>query len=123
MSSCLPLLCSGSSPRSLWRVAARSHSQTHELCGCIFVGHTNADLDSVASAIGAAWLYDGEPARASEMDAETQHVLARWNVQPPAHIEDLMAERGQSRVCLVDFQQATQLHSAVAQEQASGHHT
>ena len=27
--------------------------------GCIFVGHTNTDMDSVASAIGAAHLFDG----------------------------------------------------------------
>ena len=27
--------------------------------GCLFVGHTNTDLDSVGGAVGAAELYDG----------------------------------------------------------------
>ena len=36
-----------------------------QLEGCVFVGHTNTDMDSVASAIGAAQLYKGAAARSA----------------------------------------------------------
>jgi len=40
---------------------------------CIFVGHINTDLDSVAGAIGAAELYGGVPA-VSQKDLNTEEV-------------------------------------------------
>ncbi|EKU21165.1 manganese-dependent inorganic pyrophosphatase, partial [Nannochloropsis gaditana CCMP526] len=44
----------------------RSTAVVNGLEGCIFVGHTNTDMDSVASAIGAAYLFNGTAARAEE---------------------------------------------------------
>jgi hypothetical protein len=39
-----------------------------ELSGCVFVGHTATDMDSIASAIGAAELFQGTAARASDIN-------------------------------------------------------
>jgi c-di-AMP phosphodiesterase-like protein len=39
-----------------------------ELHGCVFVGHTATDMDSIASAIGAAELFGGVAARASDIN-------------------------------------------------------
>ena len=49
-----------------------------ELAGAAFVGHIMTDLDSVAGAIGAAHLYGGVPARASDINTETQFALDTW---------------------------------------------
>jgi len=43
--------------------------------GCVFVGHTATDMDSIASAIGAAELFNGVPARASDVNSETEFAL------------------------------------------------
>ena len=59
----------------------------------VFVGHIMTDLDSIAGAIGAAELYGGVPARASEINTETQFALEHWGVDLPPPVEDLLAER------------------------------
>lgn len=43
--------------------------------GCIFVGHTNTDLDSIGSAIAGAELFDGVASRASDINSETEYAL------------------------------------------------
>lgn len=48
------------------------------LSGALFVGHLVTDLDSIGGAIGAAELYGGIPARASEINSETKFVLDLW---------------------------------------------
>ena len=53
----------------------------------IFVGHLVTDLDSIAGAIGAAHLYGGAPARASEINTETEFALNLWGVDLPPHVE------------------------------------
>ncbi|KAL3804917.1 hypothetical protein HJC23_006689 [Cyclotella cryptica] len=46
----------------------------------IFVGHLVTDLDSVAGAIGAAALYGGKAATASEVNSEMEFALKQWGV-------------------------------------------
>ena len=58
-----------------------------ELAGAAFVGHIMTDLDSVAGAIGAAHLYGGDPAIASEINTETEFALKEWGCALPATIE------------------------------------
>eukprot|EP00242_Pyramimonas_sp_CCMP2087_P005149 CAMPEP_0198198074 /NCGR_PEP_ID=MMETSP1445-20131203/1580_1 /TAXON_ID=36898 /ORGANISM="Pyramimonas sp., Strain CCMP2087" /LENGTH=464 /DNA_ID=CAMNT_0043867521 /DNA_START=149 /DNA_END=1543 /DNA_ORIENTATION=+ len=84
-----------------------------ELQGAIFCGHLVADLDSIAGAIGASILYGGTPARASEINSETQFALDHWKVKDIAYIEDLVQAEPDRAICLVDFQQKTQLHDCI----------
>jgi manganese-dependent inorganic pyrophosphatase len=79
----------------------------------IFVGHLVTDLDSIAGAIGAAHLYGGAPARASEVNTETSFALETWGVELPPTVESLLGERPERDVCLVDFQQQSQLNKAI----------
>ena len=49
------------------------------LKNAVFVGHLVTDLDSVAGAIGAAALYGGTPALASEVNSETAFALEYYS--------------------------------------------
>jgi len=61
------------------------------------VGHVNPDTDSIASAIGFAWLLresDGEnivAARAGALNQQTTWVLNRLNVEAPILLTDASA--------------------------------
>ena len=79
----------------------------------IFVGHLVTDLDSIAGAIGAAHLYGGTPARASEVNTETTFALETWGAPLPAPVDDLLRDRPDRNVCLVDFQQQSQLNKVI----------
>ena len=79
----------------------------------IFVGHLVTDLDSVAGAIGAANLYGGSAAVASAVNTETRFALDTWGATLPEPVETLLAERPDRNVCLVDFQQQSQLNPAI----------
>eukprot|EP01039_Chlorochromonas_danica_P004559 gene4559-4997_t len=83
------------------------------LSGAIFCGHLVTDLDSIAGAIGAAELYGGVPARASEVNSETAFALKLWGVEKPRPVEELLVEYPQAGVCLVDHQQTSQLNKAI----------
>lgn len=83
------------------------------LSGAIFCGHLVTDLDSIAGAIGAAELYGGIPARASEVNSETAFALKHWGVEKPRPIEELLVENPNAGVCLVDHQQTSQLNPAI----------
>lgn len=83
------------------------------LAGAIFCGHLVTDLDSIAGAIGAAELYGGTPARASEINTETIYALKHWGVPKPRPIEELLVEMPQAGVCLVDHQQTSQLNKSI----------
>ena len=95
-----------------------------QLQNAVFCGHLVADLDSIAGAIGAAQLYGGKPARASDINSETEFALQRWGISlddiPP--VEKVIAENGgdSARVCLVDFQQTHQLNPAIKESQIVG---
>ena len=88
------------------------------LVGAAFVGHLQTDLDSVAGAIGAALLYGGSPARASEVNSETAFALDYWKCELPPPIEELLAAAPARKVCLVDHQQTSQVHPAVLEANA-----
>jgi hypothetical protein len=85
----------------------------HQLADAIFCGHLVTDLDSIAGAIGAAELYGGIPARASEVNSETEFALKLWGVPKPRPIEELLNECPTAGVCLVDHQQTSQLNPAI----------
>jgi manganese-dependent inorganic pyrophosphatase len=58
------------------------------------IGHKNPDMDSIASAIGYAWLKlerDGiatKPARAGALNAQSKFALSRFETAPPVLLED-----------------------------------
>jgi manganese-dependent inorganic pyrophosphatase len=83
------------------------------LGGAIFCGHLVTDMDSIAGAIGAAELYGGVPARASEINSETAFALEEWGVEKPRPIEELLMELPTAGVCLVDHQQTSQLNKSI----------
>jgi len=90
------------------------------LQSAIFCGHLVTDLDSIAGAIGAAELYGGFPARASEVNSETQFALDTWKVAKPIPIEDALHAYPESGVCLVDHQQTSQLNKSIQVERIVG---
>eukprot|EP00854_Cymbomonas_tetramitiformis_P020737 gene20737-24854_t len=93
-----------------------------EIAGAIFCGHLVADLDSVAGALGAATLYGGTPARASEINDETRFALQYWDIDLDIvkPIEELVEAYPEKGICLVDFQQDTQLNSAISTKNIVG---
>ena len=66
--------------------------------GCLFVGHTNTDLDSVGGAVGAAELYDGRACIAQppqELNGEIMYAIsyARTGEKPDWAARDIEAWR------------------------------
>jgi len=86
----------------------------------VFVGHLVTDLDSVAGAIGAAALYGGVPALASEVNSETQFALDHWGVEKPRRLEDILKEQPDANICLVDHQQTSQMNPSIKAENIVG---
>lgn len=73
------------------------------------IGHQQPDTDTVCSALAYARLKqsqgaDAVPARAGDMNPETQFVLDSWDVQPPPLLEDATTER----LILVDHNEYSQ---------------
>jgi len=79
-----------------------------------------ADMDSIGGAIAGAYLYDGKPARASDINSETKFALEYWETKSPPPVEEIMAEGPDRSVCLVDFQQQTQLNKAIPMQNIIG---
>eukprot|EP00566_Odontella_aurita_P012298 CAMPEP_0113582486 /NCGR_PEP_ID=MMETSP0015_2-20120614/31945_1 /TAXON_ID=2838 /ORGANISM="Odontella" /LENGTH=485 /DNA_ID=CAMNT_0000487171 /DNA_START=177 /DNA_END=1634 /DNA_ORIENTATION=- /assembly_acc=CAM_ASM_000160 len=86
----------------------------------VFVGHLVTDLDSVAGAIGAAELYGGIPALASEVNSETAFALEKFGVEKPRTIEDILKENPEVDICLVDHQQTSQMNPSIHQDKVVG---
>lgn len=86
----------------------------------VFVGHLVTDLDSVAGAIGAAALYGGRAAVASEINSETEFALKEWGVEIPMRIEDVLKEEPNAKICLVDHQQTSQMNPAINPDSVVG---
>ena len=84
-----------------------------QLKGAFFCGHLMADLDSIAGAIGAAHLYGGRASRASGINSETKWALNKWKCEKPPTIEELLKEAPDNNICLVDFQQQSQLNPSI----------
>jgi manganese-dependent inorganic pyrophosphatase len=91
-----------------------------QLKGAVFVGHVVTDLDSIAGSIGGAELYGGTPARASEVNSETQFALDLWKVPTPPPIEEVLKCDADSKICLVDHQQTSQMNPAIQLENVVG---
>jgi manganese-dependent inorganic pyrophosphatase len=90
------------------------------LSDAIFVGHLMTDLDSIAGALGAAELYGGIAARASEINSETQFALNFWGLPPPLPIEILVECQPNAGICLVDHQQMSQVNKAIDPDRIVG---
>ena len=95
------------------RTEGEKETYLPQLKDAIFCGHLVTDLDSIAGAIGAAHLYGGVPARASDINTETQFALDTWKCDLPVPVEDLLAADPERSVCLVDFQQQSQLNPSI----------
>lgn len=80
------------------------------LSAAIFCGHLVTDIDSIAGSIGAAELYGGISARASELNSETKFCLEHWGATVPAPIEEVLEAYPKAGVCLVDHRQTSQLN-------------
>ena len=90
------------------------------LSGAYFVGHLVTDLDSVGGAIGAAALYGGKAALASEVNSETKFALEEFGVDLPPTIEEVLKEDPNARICLVDHQQTSQMNPAINPDNVVG---
>jgi len=86
----------------------------------VFIGHLVTDLDSVAGAIGAASLYGGKAALASDINSETRFALDYWKVELPPGIEDVLKGDPDVDICLVDHQQTSQMNPAISPDQIVG---
>lgn len=86
----------------------------------IFVGHLVTDLDSVGGAIGAAALYGGKAALASNINSETAFALEEWGVELPPTIEELLKENPDAKICLVDHQQTSQMNPSINPDNVVG---
>mmetsp|Transcript_33976 Transcript_33976/g.82167 ORF Transcript_33976/g.82167 Transcript_33976/m.82167 type:complete len:481 (-) Transcript_33976:162-1604(-) len=86
----------------------------------VFVGHLVTDLDSVGGAIGAAALYGGTAALASEINSETAFALKEWNVKKPPTIEEVLEKNPNAQICLVDHQQTSQMNPNIIPDNVVG---
>ena len=65
------------------------------------IGHRNPDTDSIAAALGYAWVLatrdslNCRPARAGEINAQTAFALKRFGVEPPELLSDAWMRVGQ----------------------------
>mmetsp|Transcript_15435 Transcript_15435/g.33429 ORF Transcript_15435/g.33429 Transcript_15435/m.33429 type:complete len:473 (+) Transcript_15435:63-1481(+) len=86
----------------------------------IFVGHIVTDMDSVGGAIGAAALYGGRAALASEINSETKFAMREWGVEEPPTIEEVLKENPNAKICLVDHQQTSQMNPSINPDNVVG---
>merc|ERR1712087_850087 len=56
----------------------------------VFIGHKIPDTDAICSAIAAAELFDGYPAKAGKLNTETEYVLKRLGVSEPDLFTDVL---------------------------------
>jgi len=76
-----------------------------ELKDSVFIGHAQADTDSVVSAVAAAELFGGVASRASDLNGETKFVLEYWEIEQPQPFSEVSGDRP---IVLVDHNQASQ---------------
>lgn len=86
--------------------------------GTVYVGHKIPDTDAICSAIAAAELFNGVPARAGNLNSETDFVLKKFAVGVPKLYSDLAqrsADAGSpiESVCLMDHNQMSQVPDGV----------
>tara|TARA_B100000809_G_scaffold60431_1_gene56974 strand:- start:5626 stop:6624 length:999 start_codon:yes stop_codon:yes gene_type:complete len=85
------------------------NNQTDNL---VWLGHLSPDTDTISSAIAAAELFGGEARRAGELNKETAYVLDYCGLEAPA----MISQQDGQKVGLVDFNQKTQLHKYVCND-------
>ena len=90
------------------------------LKGALFCGHLVTDMDSIAGSIGAADLYGGTAARASEVNSETAFCLEHWGLEKPPPIEEMLESMPDAQVCLVDHQQTSQVNPSIPLKRICG---
>eukprot|EP00746_Dinoflagellata_sp_MGD_P002119 gnl/MRDRNA2_/MRDRNA2_104078_c0_seq1.p1 gnl/MRDRNA2_/MRDRNA2_104078_c0~~gnl/MRDRNA2_/MRDRNA2_104078_c0_seq1.p1 ORF type:complete len:569 (+),score=125.11 gnl/MRDRNA2_/MRDRNA2_104078_c0_seq1:197-1708(+) len=83
---------------------------------CVFVGHVNTDLDSIAGAICAAELFKGQPLRAEEkFNGEIEYALKYTGLPIPPTFDEFPgaaapdAKGKYKKVCLVDHNELDQM--------------
>lgn len=91
-------------------------SLEQEQTNVYFIGHLNPDSDSIFSAIAAAHLLGGIPARTGAINGESQFILEKFKLASPVLVEDYQGKKFH----LVDFNQKTQLPDGIAPEQIVG---
>lgn len=79
----------------------------------VFIGHKIPDTDAICSAIAAAELFDGYPAKAGKLNTETEYVLKRLGVSEPDLFTDVLRKRKVENICLVDHNQTSQVSDGV----------
>ena len=57
---------------------------------------------------------------ALQVNSETEWALKHWGFECPSPVEDVLAANPEANVCLVDFQQLTQLNPAIAERRVVG---
>eukprot|EP00931_Biecheleriopsis_adriatica_P003702 TRINITY_DN105477_c0_g1_i1.p1 TRINITY_DN105477_c0_g1~~TRINITY_DN105477_c0_g1_i1.p1 ORF type:complete len:572 (-),score=113.06 TRINITY_DN105477_c0_g1_i1:57-1700(-) len=94
-----------------------------QLQHCIFVGHVNTDLDSIAGAICAAELYGGVPARAEEnFNGEVECALRYVGMEAPPTFSSIPGggtpdtNNQFMKVCLVDHNEIDQMTPALKED-------
>jgi len=86
------------------------------LRGCVFVGHVNTDLDSIAGAVGAAELFGGVACRSEDgLNGEITHALEVAGLEAPPLFDTTpgagvaAADGSRLSVCLVDHNEPKQM--------------
>ena len=95
------------------------HWKWSQLQGCVFVVHLQTDSDSIGSAIGAAALYGGTAARASEVNLETAWFLEHFGAELPPLFKEIDGFAALP-VCLVDHNQVSQMAEGATGGQLRG---
>ena len=83
--------------------------ENNETDNLVWLGHLSPDSDTIGSAIAAAELFGGEPRRAGELNKETAFVMDYCGAELPKMISKVEGQK----VGLVDFNQKTQLHKDI----------
>jgi len=83
------------------------------LQGCLTVGHTNTDTDSIGSAIGAAVLFNGTATRSEkEVNGEIEYACGFAGCDLPIYFNDLEGATDpldKRPICLVDHNEPSQM--------------
>ena len=74
----------------------------------------------MGGSIGAAALYGGRAALASEINSETAFALEKFGVEKPPTIEEVLKAEPNVKICLVDHQQTTQMNPAIDPDNVVG---
>eukprot|EP00514_Thraustochytrium_sp_LLF1b_P009118 CAMPEP_0184555666 /NCGR_PEP_ID=MMETSP0199_2-20130426/38048_1 /TAXON_ID=1112570 /ORGANISM="Thraustochytrium sp., Strain LLF1b" /LENGTH=598 /DNA_ID=CAMNT_0026952055 /DNA_START=173 /DNA_END=1969 /DNA_ORIENTATION=+ len=87
--------------------------KTYNLEGCYFIGHTNTDMDSIASAIAGAELFNGVATRSErEVNGEIEFACSYAKVDLPPYFDDVEGANdpnNETGIVLVDHNEPGQM--------------